>query len=304
VAWSSNIVEGAVVDTYYLNLQNELASRLRNSLAASSERRSLQPGDFLPADTNQLTIYNYRDPAAAWRGLNAAVSSQLEITIAPLIARFFDEFLTQSLQPFGIDSPREFLLATGPEIATARLDSDGTALVLVASIRDRAALESIVRKHLGAGAKSKQIGESQMIIAADEARDAAGFTGDYLIIGGVEDVRRCLQERDAARTLRSVNAFQQASRLISTNDPANAYTYTIDYDPARRFISFLGKQKGLRNSPPDAAAFQRSLSGLPFALSETRLVEGGFEKKTRSSFGQFGAMLVQLAGDVETEREN
>jgi hypothetical protein len=157
---------------------------------------------------------------------------------------------------------------------------------------------------LGAGAKSKQVGEAEMIIAADEARGAASFTGDYLIIGGVEEVRRCLQERNAARTLGSVNAFQQASRLTSASDPANSNTYTLDYDPARRFISFLGKQRGLRNSPPDAAALQRSLTSLPFAISETSLVEGGFEKKTHSSFGQFGAMLVQLAADVETEREN
>jgi hypothetical protein len=304
MAWSSNIAAGMVVDNYYLNLQNELASRLSNSLATSNERRSLQPSDFLPADTNQLTIYNYRDPAAAWRGLNAAISSQLEITIAPLIARFLDEFLTESLEPFGIESPREFLLATGPEIATARLDKDGTALVLVASIRDRAALESIVRKRLGVGAKSKQVGEAQMIIATDGTRGAASFAGDYLILGGVEEVRRCLQERNAKRTLGSVNPFQQASRLTSTNDPANANTYTMDYDSARRFVSFLGKQKGLRNSPPDAAALQRSLSSLPFTISETRLVEGGFEKKTRSSFGQFGAMIVQLAADVEMEREN
>ena len=302
-AWSSRIVGGAVVDSYYLNLQNELASRLHNSLAASSPR-SFRPGDLLPADTNQLTIYNYRDPVAAWRGLNAAISSQLEITIAPLVARFLDEFLAESLQPFGIETPHEFLRATGPEIATARLDSEGTELVLIAPVRDRMALESIVRKRLGAGAKSKKVGEAEMIIAADEERGAASFTGDYLIIGGVAEVRRCLQERTTSRTLGSVNAFQQVSRLTSANDPANALTYTIDYDPARRFVSFLGKQNGLRNSLPDAAALQRSLSSLPFALSETRLVEGGFEKKTRSSFGQFGAMIVQLAADVETEREN
>lgn len=303
VAWSSRIVEGAVIDSYYLNLQNELALRLHNSLAASSER-SIRPGDILPADTNQLTIYNYRDLEGAWRGLNAAISSQLEITIAPLVARFLDEFLAESLKPFGIGSPHEFLRATGPEIATARLDSEGTALVLVAPVRDRTALESIVRKHLGAGAKSKQIGEVEMIIAADEKRGAASFTGDYLIIGGVDEVRRCLQERTASRTLGSVNAFQQVSLLASANDSANAVTYTIDNDPARRFVSFLGKQNGLRKSPPDASALQRSLSNIPFALSETRLVEGGFEKKTRSSFGQFGAMIVQLVEDVEREREN
>ncbi|HZG53183.1 MAG TPA: hypothetical protein VEZ40_13700, partial [Pyrinomonadaceae bacterium] len=75
-----------------------------------------------------------------------------------------------------------------------------------------------------------------------------------------------------------------------------------DYDPARRFISFLGRQNGVQSGAPNAAALQRSLSALPYALGETRLVEGGFEKTTRSSFGQFGGLVVQLATDVETEK--
>lgn len=297
VAWSSAIAEGAVVDKYYLHLQNDLASRLHTPLAASNASGT-RVGDLLPADTNQLTIYNYRDPEAAWRGLNAAISSQLEITIAPLVGRF----LAESLKPFGIESPHDFLRAAGPEIATARLDSEGAALVLLAPVRDRETLQGLVRKRLGAGAKSQRVGEAEMSVATDEEEGAASFTGDYLIMGGVEEVRRCLQESAASQTLGSVNAFQKVARPAQTNDAANVITYTNDYEPARRFISLLGRQNGGRNSPPDAAALQRSLSALPYALSETRLVEGGFEKKTRSAFGQFGAMLVQLATDVETDR--
>jgi hypothetical protein len=30
-------------------------------------------------------------------------------------------------------------------------------------------------------------------------------------------------------------------------------------------------------------------------VSETRLVQGGFEKRTRSSFGQMGALTAQFA---------
>lgn len=299
VAWSSRITEGTVVDNYYLQLQNELASRLHTSFATSNAGGA-RVGDLLPAETNQLTIYNYRDPEAAWRGLNAAISSQLEITIAPLVGRF----LAESLQPYGIESPQDFLRAVGPEVATARLDSEGSALVLLAPVRERETLQGLVRKRLGAGAKSQRVGEAEMLIAADEEKGAASFVGDHLIIGGAEEVRRSLQERVAARTLGSVNAFQQASRTAEANGAADVITYTNDYEPARRFISFLGRQSGARssNSTPDAAALQRSLSALPYALSETRLVEGGFEKKTRSAFGQFGAMLVQLATDVETER--
>ncbi|HEV2882539.1 MAG TPA: hypothetical protein VGX24_14765 [Pyrinomonadaceae bacterium] len=303
-AWSSRIAEGAVVDNYYFNLQNELAARLQTSLATSGERK-LRAADLLPADTNQLTIYNYREPEAAWRGLNAAISSQLEITIAPFVGRFLDELLVESLKPFGVDAPHDFLRAAGAEIATVRLDDEGESLLLIASIRDREALQSLVRKRLGAGAKSLRVGDAEMLVAADGERGAASFVGDYLIMGGADDVRRCLQERAASRTLGAAGAFQQAARFAPANDASNVVTYTNDYHPARRFISFISRQSGARSSsstPPNAATLQRSLSALPYAFSETRLVEGGFEKTTRSTFGQFGGLVVQLATDAEADK--
>jgi len=300
-AWSSRIAEGAVVDNYYFNLQNELATRLQTSLATSGERR-FPAADLLPADTNQLTIYNYREPEAAWRGLNAAISSQLEITIAPFVGRFLDELLVESLKPFGIDAPHDFLRAAGTEIATVRLDTEGESLVLLTSIRDREALQALVRKRFGAGAKSQRVGDAEMLVAADVEKGAASFVGDYLIIGGAEEVRRCLQERAASRTLGATGAFQQAARSTTANNASNVVTYTNDYDPARRFISFISRQNGARNATPNAASLQRSLSMLPYALSETHLAEGGFEKTTRSSFGQFGALVVQLAADVEADK--
>jgi hypothetical protein len=300
-AWSSRVADDAVVDNYYFNLQNELAARLRNALATSGESK-LRAADLLPTGTNQFTIYNYRDPEAAWRGLNAAISSQLEITIAPFVGRFLDQLLVESLKPFGIDAPHDFLRAAASEIATVRLGDESESLVLIASIRDREALQTLVRKRLGAGAKSQRIGEAEMLFAADEERGAASFVGDYLMIGGAAEVRRCLQERAAARTLGTSDAFRQAARSAAGHDAPNVVTYTDDSDPARRFISFIGRQNGARNAAPNVAALQRSLSALPYALGETRLVEGGFEKTTRSAFGQFGALVLQLASDVEADK--
>jgi hypothetical protein len=41
------------------------------------------------------------------------------------------------------------------------------------------------------------------------------------------------------------------------------------------------------------------LDGLNYAMSETRLVEGGFERKTRSSFGQFGTLVAQFSTEEQ-----
>jgi hypothetical protein len=34
-----------------------------------------------------------------------------------------------------------------------------------------------------------------------------------------------------------------------------------------------------------------------YALSETRAVDDGFERRTRSPFGQFGAIIAQLGAE-------
>ncbi len=48
---------------------------------------------------------------------------------------------------------------------------------------------------------------------------------------------------------------------------------------------------------PDALA--RALDKLPYAVSATILSDGGFEKTTRSSFGQFGTLAAQFAPETQ-----
>ncbi len=295
MAWSSRLADGMVEDSYYLALANGLAARLHDSLTAS-DTAQIRAVDFLPGATYQLTSYRFRDPEAAWRGLIAAISSQLEITIAPLIGRFLDE----SLVPFSIDAPRDFLRAAGPDITTARLDSDGSSLVLIATVRDRAALNALVRKRLGSSLKTETVGGAALLISAEAEQGAASFVDDVLIMGGAEEVRQCLADRAAARTLVTSQPVQAAVGGSFNPQPPDIITLTGERESTRRFISFLSRQSGLRKSPPDVVALQRSLSSLPYSRSETRLVEEGFEKQTRSAFGQFGSIVVQLATDAET----
>jgi hypothetical protein len=47
--------------------------------------------------------------------------------------------------------------------------------------------------------------------------------------------------------------------------------------------------------PANEVEFEGALRRLRYAVSETQIVDGGFEKRTRSSFGQFGALASQFA---------
>jgi hypothetical protein len=61
----------------------------------------------------------------------------------------------------------------------------------------------------------------------------------------------------------------------------------------------MAAQKGVRAQPANEAQLEEALRGLRYALSETRIMDGGFEKRTRSSFGQFGALAAQFATETD-----
>ncbi|MFL6208823.1 MAG: hypothetical protein ACJ74W_08240 [Pyrinomonadaceae bacterium] len=291
-AWSESVAHGAVADTYYVTVNNGLPPRFREALMpADMPPSGVAP--LLPSDVYQLSRYDYRQPEIAWRELQALISSQLDITYAILITRFLDT----ALKPFGIAAPREFLSAAGPELATVRLDGPDAGLLLVAQVRDREALRAQVKKQLG-NVRIEHVGAAELWISTSDEETTAAFVADYLLLGGLEDVRRCLAAQAAAHIFATSEAYKQASRYVATDAPAGVITYTDDRAAAHTLIALLARQKVLRtNSAPDEASLQRELNLRAYAVSETRPVAGGFERRTLSAFGLSGVIAGQLAAE-------
>lgn len=294
-AWGFHVSGGAADDRYFLELGEGVAARLSAALESPREPSS-DLASFVPAEARQLTRYNFAEPIEAWRGLNAIVSSQVDFTIAPVVVRLLD----QQLQPYGIESPREFLRAVGPEVATVRLDAQGERMALVASVRDETALRALARKHFG-DARPTKIGDAELY-ANDDEDAAAAFAASHVITGDSESVRRCLQARASGRTLDTLEAYKRSARNNSPGALPHVLTLTDDREQARGLVSFLARQRGARRRPVDAAALEKALAALPFASSETRLVTDGFERRTRSAFGQFGSLILRFTSDAETRR--
>ncbi len=290
VGWSARMTGGIVEDRYFLSLQNGVTARLRDPLIPP-DNVNLGVSEFLPAGTYSISRYNLRDAAAAWRGLNGAIISQLDTLGAFLVSQFMEV----TLKPYGIDQPDVFLRAVGSEIVTARLDDTGASTVTIVEARDEKTLRELVARRLGAGIKTEQVGEALMLVSADEERGAASFIAGRLIMGGTASVRRCLEARAKSETLAQAMAFKEAGRLAAMNSPASVLTYTDDKAPARSLILSVAGQRGASVQPFKEGEVERSLSQTPYAVSATRLTEGGFEKTTRSSFGQFGALAAQFA---------
>lgn len=291
VGWSSRVVGGKVEDRYFFKLQDGLARNLKMPLAIDPAIK-MGVADFLPPDTYSLSRYNYRAPAEAWRGLKSAIYSQLDVATAFFISS--KKLLDAALAPYGIEEPELFLQSVGPEIATARLDSTGEGTVTIVEVRDESTLRQFVKKRLGANAKTEQIGDAELLISSDEERGAAAFVAGRLLLGPENNLRKCLEARAQSQTLSHSEQFMRAAQTVSQDSSTNALTYTLDADSARDFITALASQRTLRVSPPQPEELERSLARLGYSVSGTNLVEGGFEKVTRSSFGILGTLATQI----------
>nr|MDQ5837197.1 hypothetical protein [Acidobacteriota bacterium] len=198
------------------------------------------------------------------------------------------------LKPYGIEQPREFLRACGPEVATARLEESSEGKVLVARVRDRAALDGQVRAYLGRGALAERVGDADVLVSKDAERGAAAFVGDYLLLGSEEDVRRCVGAHVEGRTLKGAEAFKAAAQSFF-DEPPLALTLTDDRDSVRSTLSYFARRVGNQNAQTNQAALEEALARRAYSVSETRLTDGGFEKKTRSPFGLFGEVVTRFA---------
>jgi hypothetical protein len=280
--WSARVNEGVLEDRYFLTLPADVARRMEGPFAPAEH-----PGDdatqVLPGDTYQVTFYDLRNPEDAWHSLNAALSSQTDISRATIITLALEALV----KPYGIENPREFLRACGGEVATARLEAASEGKVLVAAVRDAEALRAQALAHLGHGARVERVGAAEIIISTDEERGAAAFVDGFLLMGSEEDVRRCVrshvEENEAGRDdpLKAVTASFNGRTAFTR-------TLTDERESERAVLSSFARRG-------DATRLEAALARRRYAVSETLLAEGGFEKRTRSAFGLFGEIVTRTA---------
>jgi hypothetical protein len=132
------------------------------------------------------------------------------------------------------------------------------------------------------------------LISPDTERGAASFVGDYLLMGAEDDLRACIAARSAGRTLKNAEAFKASARGLF-DESAFARTLTDDRDSARPVLSYFARSGDTVPARANPSALEAALARRAYSVSETRLVEGGFEKKTRSSFGLFGEIVTRFA---------
>ncbi|HEX7316507.1 MAG TPA: DUF3352 domain-containing protein [Pyrinomonadaceae bacterium] len=280
--WSARVNDGVLEDRYLLSVPADLARRLSGPLAPA-EQPSYAATRVLPGETYQASFYDVRSPDLAWRGLNAGLSSQTDITRATIITLGLEALV----KPYGIENPRDFFRACKGEVATARLEATSEGKVLVAVVGDRAALREQALAYLGRGAKVERDGATELLISQDPDHGAAAFVGDFIVTGPEEDVRRCVRAHAENQARGGAEPLKNGTLEFSSR-AALVRTLTDERESARAVLSRFPRRG-------DAAGLEAALARHTYAVSETQLAEDGVEKRTRSAFGLFGEVVARAA---------
>jgi hypothetical protein len=244
---------------------------------ATTEAPPHAAAGLLPRDTYQATVYHFRNPEFALRAVNAALSSQVDVASAAFISLL----LQSSLKSYGVEEPREFLRGVGAEIVTARLNEADEEKVLIVEVLDRAALRAqVLTRH---GARPEQFAGAELFLPHDPEDAAVAFVDNHLVLGPAGLVRRCLAARQEGRTLKESAAYKGLAG--GAQGQPLAQSLTDDRESVAAVVTSLAGRGGASDKRPE---------GEFYSVTETRLHEVGFERKTVSAFGQFGELVARL----------
>ena len=281
IAWGSRAFNGGIEDRYLVLLQPSLLRQLQPTLSFVTSANS-QP---LPANTYSATYYRFEDPALAWEGLKTSISSNVDA----LLAVVFSSLMKSALLSYGISDPEAFLRTVRGEVLTLRLDPNADHTMFIAGIRNRETLRALVTKTMKIQVQSQQREGTELF--ADAAGEmGVSFVDHIVILGTLADVRSYSENnRNDEEQVRRMTFFAP----LSNSSPI--VTYTDDSDRVRRFLSAIMAANG--TPPEELVNLEHSIAKLPYAATETRLVDQRLERITRSPLGQFSTFLPLLIPD-------
>jgi hypothetical protein len=285
------LTDGRIEDRYFVSVDQLAMQRLAPAFKQQANFKTPE-SDLIPSEAHSLTHYNLADPTSAWIGLNGALAVRLDAVLAAAIPLASAKLL----ETYGIDDPAVFLGAADGQMVTARLEDQPGSTVTIITVKDQVALRAAVQKHLGANARSEPVGDVTIMVSAEVRRGAAAFVGNVLLLGPRDRIRSCLEAKAKGRTVTAAAGYVRALAGIDRSAPPVTYTLTNDSAGARDFILAIAARPMLREREPDPAQLTAALEKLVYVGTETRLVDGGFERRTRSAFGQFGSIATQYAG--------
>jgi len=291
LAWSSRPFMSGIEDRFLISLQPSIVTRLKQNFTSTKISSEMQ--QILPNDVHSVTYYKFENPLSAWQDVKGAVSSQIDA----LSAIVFSSLLKSALSSYGIEEPEAFLAAVNAGIFTLRMDQDSERSMLIARVRDQEKLRELFSRTMRVRTSNDGQGQPEML-QDPQSEFAAGFIGEFVVMGSPDDVRRYTEAVRNRTVLSDPDKLRKITFFVPLHSDASIVTYANDSDRARRFISAaIAARSG---TPVGGNRMDQLLRDLPYSATETSLGEHGLERTTRSPLGQFSTLLPLLIPEQHT----
>jgi hypothetical protein len=260
IAWTAEISDGLIKDSYDITFHPDAAHAAADALRAGPEEDLVA---YIPEDVDSATRYSLADPLRAWQTiLRAAEGSPpgIDKRVFPLLG-------ASLVEPFGIERPEQFLSSISGMFVVVRFGGDSEALVVRA--RDMEALRRSLAGELAGRRTPEMMGTAAIWRTTDKAH-AAAVENDVMIVGDNSAVERCLAARQRGGKIRPFFGALPPNTV--------AATVTNDPGPAAALAEVFGASPAAVSSRP--------------SFTYTSFDGSGMKRTTISSFGLAGTLIA------------
>ncbi len=293
LSYSASIENGRVCDRYHLSLHAEASAALRphaGTLAHPPRALELVPGDGIAT----CSVMAVQHPFEATEKVQQAISARSNIAVAFLMREVFNALRAR----YGL-GPRDTLDdALGQEIAHVTFANRDS--VWMVEVRDRVRVLPVLDRYLraeNATISNESINGVDLVVSSNPDGRAAGFLGDFLVVGPKDTVKAIILSRGkpvagVISVLREKQGTDAAVFSISVkSDREELEALTLGIAKA----AHAGDATPERLRDPKVRAF---LDAQPPAVGKTELRPDGLYSETRSAAGNF-ALFAALIGPDE-----
>ncbi len=274
--WTSANTDAGIEDKILIGTKPEVGKVFSETLVPSDDTYS-KLAIFLPTGLNSVTQYNLKDPQIAWRSILLTAEKQTDAVSGKLLVGFSGSLF----EPYGIESPEVFLQSVEPQIITAKFDTEGEKVVVIARVKDAANIKTSIAKEINF-LKPPEIIDFADVWKSESGEYAAAFVDNAIVLGDAEGVLACLQAR--------INYEKTPGYPLQYSDPKYvSISFARDAEIAGKIAELLADKK-------DAKEVAAAIS-----ITETSFAKTGIERRTVSDFGLIGSIIEQLGKDDKDE---
>ncbi len=294
LAYSANIEDGRVTDRYLFTLHPEAAASLRphaGTLPRPPRSLELVPGDGVTA----CSVTAVARPFEALDKTQQAISARSNVAVAFILREAFNALRAK----YGL-GPRDTLDdALGGEITHVTFSEK--ASVWMFQVKDRVRVLPVLDRYLRADTatiSNETVNGVELVVSSHPDGRAAGFLGDFLIVGPKPALLKLIQER--GRSASGLTALFR-EKQAADNAPVISFSMKNDREELEALTLAIAKISHSGDATParlQDPAVRKVIDGQPPAVGKTELRDTGLYTETRSAAGNF-ALFAALVGADE-----